>query len=74
MMGLEIVPDHLDVVEFGGIFWQPLDGEPMLARFERLEGKLADVDRAVCPRPARPASWLVPPAGRRDRRVAPGER
>ena len=27
----EIVPDNLDVVEFGRVFWQPLDGEPMLA-------------------------------------------
>ena len=26
----EIVPDNLDVVEFGRVFWQPLDGEPML--------------------------------------------
>ena len=22
----EIVPDNLDVVEFGCVFWQPLDG------------------------------------------------
>ena len=28
----EIVPDNLDVVEFGRVFRQPLDGEPMLAR------------------------------------------
>ena len=31
----------------GGVFGQPLDDEPMLALFERLEGKLADVDQAV---------------------------
>ena len=34
MMGLEIVPDNLDVVEFGGVFRQPLDGEPVFARGE----------------------------------------
>ena len=35
MVRFEIVPDNLDVVEFGGVFWQPLDGEPMLARASR---------------------------------------
>src|SRR5215211_756836 len=29
MMRFEIVPDNLDVVEFGGILGQPFDGEPM---------------------------------------------
>ena len=32
MARLEIVPDNLDVVEFGCVFWQPLDGEPVFAR------------------------------------------
>jgi hypothetical protein len=27
VMGLEVVPDDLDVVEFGCVFRQPLDGE-----------------------------------------------
>ena len=40
MMRLEIAPDNLDVVELGGVFGQPLDDEPMLALFERLEGSL----------------------------------
>ena len=31
MVRLEIAPDNLDVVELGGVFGQPLDGEPMLA-------------------------------------------
>ena len=43
----EIVPDNLDVVEFGRVFWQPLDGEPMLARFEGGKGELADMDRST---------------------------
>ena len=47
MVRLEIVPDNLDVVELGRVFRQPLDGEPVLARFEGLEGELADVDRPV---------------------------
>jgi hypothetical protein len=35
MVGLEIAPDDLDVVEFRGVFGQPLDGEPMGAFSER---------------------------------------
>ena len=35
MMGLEVTPDDLDVVEFGCIFRQPLDGEPMGTLGER---------------------------------------
>lgn len=29
VMRLEVVPDHLAIVQFGGIFGQPIDGEPM---------------------------------------------
>ena len=47
MMGLEVTPDYLDVVEFGGIFRQPLDGQPMGALGEGRQRCLADVDRAV---------------------------
>src|SRR6516225_4766589 len=47
MMGLEIMPDNLDVVELGCVFWEPLDGEPMLAGVERCQRELAGVDRAV---------------------------
>src|SRR5580700_9412857 len=40
VMGLKIAPDRLDFIEFGGVFRQPLDGEPMCAggqgRSERL--------------------------------------
>ena len=36
MVRLEIVPDNLDVVEFGSVFWQPLDGEPVFARLDGL--------------------------------------
>ena len=47
MMRLEIVPDNLDIVEFGCVFRQPLDGEPVFARLEGLESELADMDRPV---------------------------
>jgi len=47
MMGLEIVPDHLDIVELWCVFWQPLDGEPMFAGLKGCQGELADVDRPV---------------------------
>jgi hypothetical protein len=47
MMRLEVAPDEFDVVQFGGVFWQPLDGEPMGAGGECCERKLAGVDRTV---------------------------
>src|SRR5437868_206367 len=45
VMRLEVVPDHLDVVEFGRVFGQPLDGEPVCASGEGCQRELADVDR-----------------------------
>jgi hypothetical protein len=47
MMSLEVTPDHLDVIEFGRIFRQPLDGEPMGSLGERRQRRLADVDRPL---------------------------
>ena len=47
MMRFEIVPDNLDVVEFGGILGQPLEGQPMLAGLEGCQRGLTDMDRAV---------------------------
>ncbi len=47
VMRLEVVPDHFDVVEFGGIFWQPLDSEPMCARGQCREREFASVDWPV---------------------------
>ena len=47
MACLEIVPDNLDVVEFGCVFWQPLDGEPVFARLDGFKSELADMDRPV---------------------------
>ena len=47
MARLEIVPDNLDVVEFGCVFWQPLDGEPVFARLDGFKSELADMDRPV---------------------------
>ena len=41
MARLEIVPDNLDVVEFGCVFWQPLDGEPVFARLDGFKSELA---------------------------------
>ena len=31
VVGLEIEPDAFDVIEFGGIFWQPFDRQPVSA-------------------------------------------
>ena len=47
VMGLEIAPDRLDVVEFGGVFRQPLDGEPVCAGGQGGERALAGVDRTI---------------------------
>ena len=45
VMRLEIAPDGFDVVEFGSVFGQPLDGEPVRPRREGREREFADVDR-----------------------------
>jgi hypothetical protein len=45
VMGLEVAPDRLDVVEFGRVFPQPLDGEPVRASRQRGERAFAVVDR-----------------------------
>ena len=47
MVRLEIVPDHLDVVEFRRILGQPLDGEPVGAGGQRCTREFAGVDWAV---------------------------
>ena len=47
MMGFEIAPDGFDVVEFGRVFGQPFDGEPMGAFGQRGVRGLADMDRPV---------------------------
>src|SRR5689334_22580195 len=46
-MGLEIAPGRPDGVEFGGVFRQPLGGEPVFAGGERGQRRLADVDRVI---------------------------
>src|SRR4029077_20593878 len=46
-MGREVVPDDFDVVELWGVFWQPLDGEPVRASGEGRERELTDVDRPI---------------------------
>src|SRR3954447_26145011 len=45
-VALEIAPGAFDVVQFGRVFRQPLNGQPGPHR-ERGAGQLADVDRAV---------------------------
>jgi len=47
VMGFEIAPDRLDIVEFGRIFRQPLGSEPVGARRKCFSRCVADVDRAV---------------------------
>jgi len=46
LMLLEVAPASLDVVQLGGVFRQPFEGEPR-ARGERLCGQLAGVDRPI---------------------------
>ena len=47
IVSLKIMPDDLDVVEFGCIFGQPPGGEPMGALGKGRQGGLARMDRAV---------------------------
>jgi hypothetical protein len=35
VMRLQVVPDDLDIIEFGRVFWQPLNGEPVCPGGER---------------------------------------
>jgi len=47
VMGFEVAPDRLDVVEFGRVFGQPLHGQPVRPGGESGERALAGVDRAI---------------------------
>ena len=47
VMGLKIAPDRLDFIEFGGVFWGPLDGEPVCAGGQGGERAFAGVDRTI---------------------------
>ena len=47
VMGLEIAPYRLDVVEFGGVFWQPLYGQPMCPGGQSGKRALAGMDRSI---------------------------
>ena len=47
MMSLEVVPNAFDVVQFGRIFGQPLDDEPMGAGGQCRQRELARVDRSI---------------------------
>ena len=46
-MGLKIAPDRLDFIEFGGVFRQPLDGEPVCAGGQGGKRAFASVDRTI---------------------------
>src|SRR3954464_8636849 len=46
LMLLQVAPASLDVVQLGGVFWQPFEGEPG-ALVERLCCQLAGVDRPI---------------------------
>src|SRR5215217_1636971 len=46
LMLLEVAPASLDVVQFGGVFRQPFEGEPS-ALGEGACGQLAGVDRPI---------------------------
>src|ERR687889_1568060 len=46
LMLFEVAPASFDIVQFGGVFRQPFEGEPR-ARSERLCCQLAGVDRPV---------------------------
>jgi hypothetical protein len=47
MMGFEIVPDNLNVIELGGVLGQSFDGEPVGAGGQRRDCCLAHVDRPI---------------------------
>jgi O-acetylhomoserine (thiol)-lyase len=47
VMGLKIAPDRLDFIEFGGVFRQPLDGEPVGTSRQGGERAFAGVDRTI---------------------------
>ena len=47
VVGLQVVPDDLDVVQFGSIFRQPFNGQPVCSGGNGGTRKLADVDRPI---------------------------
>jgi hypothetical protein len=47
VVAFKIAPDRLDVIEFGRIFWQPFNNEPMGAGSERSLRRLAHMDGTV---------------------------
>jgi len=47
MMSLKVAPDELDIVEFGRVFRQPFDGEPVCAGGQGVKRAFAGVDRTL---------------------------
>lgn len=71
--GFQAMPDNFDVVEFGRVFWQPFDGEPVLPGHGRCLARLADVDGALSR--TRTAGFPVRPGrGRKGHQDAPAVR
>lgn len=47
VVALHIAPDILDVVQLGGVFRQPFDGQPVRSRRQRGAARLAGMDRSI---------------------------
>src|SRR5215217_8199207 len=47
LMTLQITPNPLDIIEFGGVFWQPLDAQPVRPCRQGCRGCRAGMDRTV---------------------------
>lgn len=74
MVPFQIAPDLLDVVQFGGVFRQPLDGQAVRAGGQRRPGRFCSCGSGRCPGPAPPAAGtprraLARSAGRGSRAV-----
>ena len=71
----EIVPDNLDVVEFGRVFLRSHSTVSQCLRASRAARRwsFADMDRSIVTRPARPAHGSSGLGAIETGRVAPGE-
>jgi hypothetical protein len=52
MRGLEVAPDELEIVEFGSVFRQPFDGEPVCAGGQGGERAFAETSDPLSGAPA----------------------
>jgi len=56
MVPFEIAPNLLDIVQFGGVLRQALDGQPVRAGGQRRPGRLARGGSGRCPGPGPPGA------------------